>query len=280
VGAAVSDLPGIDRLCDLSAEKNLKVSFSSLRADALTPELAASLGKSKVKTATIAPDAGSERMRKVINKGITESDILDAAERIVESGVQNLRLYFMIGLPTETDEDIDAIISLCGQIKERFLKMSRLNRRMGTITVSINPFVPKPFTPFQWAAMAGQKELSKKIRHIREGLKKVSNVRVQAESPRRAYIQAFLSRGDRRVADVQEQALQNRGNWAKTLKTSPLDMDFYVTRERSFEECLPWDFIDMGLKKDFLIKEYRRARAGKPSPPCPMVSCEACGICG
>ncbi len=279
VGAAVSDLPDIGRLCDLALTKKMTVSFSSLRADALTPELAASLRKSRVKTVTIAPDAGSERMRKVINKGITETDILNAVERIVENGIQNIRLYFMIGLPTETFEDIDAIIHLCMQVKRRFLKVSRANRRIGIITININPFVPKPFTPFQWAAMAGQQELNRKIKHIRAGLKRVSNVRVHAESPRRAYIQAFLSRGDRRVADVLQLALKNKGNWAKTLKASSVDTDFYVTRERAFEECLPWDFIGIGIKKDFLMKEYERAKSGKPSPPCPMVSCDTCGVC-
>jgi len=279
VGAAVSDLPDVEKLCEIASKKKMKVSFSSLRADALTPELSASLAQSRIKTATIAPDAGSERMRTVINKGITETDILDAAQRIVESGIPNLRLYFMIGLPTETFEDVEAIIVLCRQIKERFLKASRPRKRMGTITVSITPFVPKPFTPFQWAAMETQGELDRKIKHIRGGLKKVSNIRVQAEPPRRALIQAFLSRGDRRVSDLLRLALENQGNWAKTLKASSLDIGFYVTRQRTVEERLPWDFIDTGIKKEFLIQEYERAKAGRTSRPCPMVSCEKCGVC-
>ena len=107
----------------------------------------------------------------------------------------------------------------------------------------------------------------------------MSNIRVQSESPRRAYVQAFLSRGDRRVAGLLHLALQNQGNWAKTLKASSLDPDFYVTRERAIEERLPWDFIHIGVKKGFLIGEYERAKGGKVSPPCPMVSCETCGVC-
>lgn len=160
VGAAVSDLPGLEELC--SFQENARISFSSLRADALTPQLVSALKKSRVKTATIAPDAGSERMRRVINKGMTEEDILNAADLLVSNGIPNLKLYFMTGLPTETMEDVEAIVSLCKQIKQRFLASSRINKRIGEITVSLNAFVPKPFTPFQWAPMDDVRTLKKK----------------------------------------------------------------------------------------------------------------------
>ncbi len=153
VGAAVSDLPGIEELCTKFHDKNIRISFSSLRADRLTPELLAVLKQSNVKTATIAPEVGSERMRRAINKGLTEEDILTAATALVENGIPNLKLYFMIGLPGETEADIDAIIKLTKQIKHCFLTSSRARKRIGHITVSLNSFVPKPFTPFQWAAM-------------------------------------------------------------------------------------------------------------------------------
>lgn len=279
VGAAVSDLPDINKLCGRALEKGTRISFSSLRADALSPELLSILRQNKVKTATIAPDAGSERMRKVINKGITEEDVLNAAENLVASGIPNLKLYFMIGLPTETMDDVEAIVLLCKQIKHRFLKSSRIRKRIGEITVSLNSFIPKPFTPFQWIPMDEVRSLKKKIKKIKDGLKRVANVRVHSDIPRWAYIQALLSSGDRKVAQILLLANQNRGNWPKTFKASPVNPDFYVHRERSLNELLPWDFIDNGINKSFLKQEYKRALQGKTSPPCPIESCNICGVC-
>ncbi len=279
VGAAVSDLPDINKLCAQALEKDTRISFSSLRADALSPELLSILRQNKVKTATIAPDAGSERMRKVINKGITEEDVLNAAENLVAGGIPNLKLYFMIGLPTETMDDVEAIVLLCKQIKHRFLKSSRIRKRIGEITVSLNSFIPKPFTPFQWIPMDEVRSLKKKIKKIKDGLKRVANVRVHSDIPRWAYIQALLSSGDRKVAQILLLANQNRGNWPKTLKASPVNPDFYVHRERSLNELLPWDFIDNGINKSFLKQEYKRALQGKTSPPCPIESCNICGVC-
>ena len=279
VGAAVSDLPDINTLCGQALEKDTRISFSSLRADALSPELIAVLKKSKVKTVTIPPDAGSERLRKVINKGITEEDILEAAESLVAGGIPNLKLYFMVGLPTETGEDVEAIILLCKKIKHRFLRSSRTRKRIGEITISLTSFVPKPTTPFQWAAMDDLPSLKKKIKKIKDGLKRVANVRVHADIPRWAYIQALLSRGDRKVAQILLLAHQNRGNWPKTFKESHVNSDFYVYRQYSLDELLPWDFIDHGINKSFLRQEYKRAMQGKTSPLCPMESCDICGVC-
>lgn len=279
VGAAVSDLPDINKLCGQAFEKDTRISFSSLRADALSPELISILRQNKVKTATIAPDAGSERMRKVINKGITEEDVLNAAESLVAGGIPNLKLYFMIGLPTETMDDVEAIVLLCKQIKHRFLKSSRIRKRIGEITVSLSSFIPKPFTPFQWIPMDEVRSLKKKIKKIKDGLKRVANVRVHSDIPRWAYIQALLSSGDRKVAQILLLANQNRGNWPKTFKASPVNPDFYVHRERSLNELLPWDFIDNGINKSFLKQEYQRALQGKTSPPCPIESCNICGVC-
>ncbi len=279
IGAAVSDFPEFDKLCDDAAAKEGRISFSSFRADALSPEFLAVLRHSKTKTATIAPDAGSERMRKIINKGITQEDILNAAETLVAGGIPNLKLYFMVGLPTETMDDVEAIVSLCKKIKHQFLKTSRTRKRIGEITVSLNSFVPKPFTPFQWVAMEEVSSLKKKIRKVKEGLKKVANVRVHSDIPRWAYIQALLSRGDRKVAQILLLAHQNRGNWPKTLKACAINPDFYVYRERARDELFPWEFIDNGIEKSFLRQEYERALQGKTSPPCPMESCHICGVC-
>lgn len=279
VGAAVSDHPQIDRICDAAGKRGLCLSFSSLRADAVGSELLAALKGSGVKTATIAPDAGSQRMRDVINKGITESQILNTAQRLVENGIPNLKLYFMVGLPTETMADIDAIISLCKRLKHRFLKSSRARKRIGTITVSINSFVPKPVTPFQWEPMDSVSRLKQKIKRIKNGLKAVANVRINADVPRWAYIQAVLSRGDRRISRLLLAAHRNNGNWPQTLKSSPLNPDFYVYRKRELSEMLPWDFIDHGIKKKFLIREYEKSLGAEPSDVCRLGACNACGVC-
>jgi len=279
VGAAVSDLPEIGRLCAQVKQKDIRISFSSLRVDALSPELVSVLRQSNVKTATIAPDAGSQRLRDVINKGLSEEDILSGAETLVANGIPNLKLYFMIGLPTETMDDIDAVAELCKRIKHGFLKSSRARKRIGVITVSLNCFVPKPFTPFQWSAMDDVKTLKQKLKKIKEDLKRIANVRIHADIPRWAYLQALFSRGDRRVADMLSLAYDSQGNWAKTLKETPANPDYYVLRERSLDEVLPWDFIDHGIEKSFLVNEYKRALQGKTSPPCPMESCTVCGVC-
>jgi len=267
VGAAVSDLPGIQSLCGRLTDARLRISFSSLRADRLSAGLLAVLKQSKVKTATIAPEAGSARLRAVINKGITEKDVLEAAAALVENGIPNLKLYFMVGLPTETEADVDGIITLCKRIKHHFLKSSRARKRIGEITISLNSFVPKPFTPFQWAAMDETAALKKKAKRLKRELNRVANMRVHADVPRWAYIQALFSRGDRRVADMLILAHQNRGNWAQTLKAVPLNPDFYVHRERNQDEIFPWDFIDHGIKKSFLWREFQKAKQGKPTSP-------------
>ena len=260
VGAAITDLPDLKALCDRVKDQNIRVSFSSLRADKLSPEVISVLQKSKVKTATIAPDAGSERMRKVINKGISEANILEATRKLVSAGIPNLKLYFMIGLPTETEEDIKAIVDLCLKIKQAFLETSRIKKRMGTITVSLNPLVPKPFTPFQWAAMDDLSNIKAKFKTIKTSLKSVSNIRVIAENPRQAYIQALLSRGDRRASHILLKHHKNRQNWAKTLKEIGGDLDFYVSRLRSNDELLPWEFISQGFDASLLLREYERAK--------------------
>ncbi len=279
VGAAVSDLPDIEELCGQFHDKGIRISFSSLRADRLTPGLLAALKQSKVKTATIAPEVGTDRLRQVINKGLTEKEILTAASTLVENGIPNLKLYFMIGLPTETRSDVDAVIQLVKKIKHQFLRSSRARKKIGHITVSLNSFVPKPFTPFQWSAMDEVGVLKTKIKKIKNELRKVANLRINSDVPRWAYIQALLSRGDRKVADILSLAHANRGNWAQTLKTVPANPDFYVHRERSPDERFPWDFIDHGIKKSFLQREYQRALQGLTTQDCQVDTCRICGVC-
>lgn len=278
VGAAVSDLPDLNELCAHAAPQT-RLSFSSLRADALNSALLDHMKRNGVKTATIAPDAGSERLRNVINKGIREANILEAVEKLVANNIPNLKLYFMVGLPTETMADVDAVVDICKKIKHRFLKTSRDNKRIGTITVSINSFVPKPHTPFQWAAMDETTLLKEKIKRIRSGLRRVSNVQVHADVPKWAFVQGVLSRGDRRVSGILKSLHDNNGNWVKTFKSSWINPDFYVHRERLLDEVFPWDFIDHGVSKSFLKAEYKKALLEKTTPPCEPSACRACGVC-
>ena len=259
VGAAITDLPDLIPLCEMVSSRNIRVSFSSLRADRLSDAVIDVLVKSRVKTATIAPDAGSERMRRVIKKGLTENQILAAAENLVAAGIPNLKLYFMVGLPTETADDVMAIVTLCRKIKKVFLDASRIQKRIGTITVSLNPFVPKPFTPFQWAAMDNMRTAKQKIKSVKKGLKGVANVRVIAESPRWSHVQGLLSRGDRQTGHLLRQVYANGGNWAGTMKNNPLANDEAILRARDVGETLAWEFIDQGFDRALLEREYEKA---------------------
>jgi len=279
VAAAVADIPSLDSFCKKAIDCNLELSFSSLRADLLTEPLLSAFKKAGSKTVTIAPDAGSERLRRVINKGVRESDVLRAVDLLVGAGIPNVKLYFMVGLPTETLSDVDAIVGLCKRVKHRFLSASRSQARIGEIVVSVSSFVPKPFTPFQWVPMEDVKTLKKKIKIIKDGLERVPNVKVHADVPRWAYIQALLSRGDRRVGSLLAAVHRNGGNWAKSLKESVINPESFVYRRRPFDEILPWDFIDHGLKKTFLIKEYEKAMEGKKTASCQVGKCQVCGVC-
>ncbi|MBU0991652.1 MAG: radical SAM protein [Proteobacteria bacterium] len=279
VGAAVSDLPCISDLCSLGEKNDITISFSSLRAEALTHDLVSALGKSRMKTATIAPDAGSEKMRNIINKGITEEDILHATQILVEAGIPNLKLYFMVGLPEETDEDVLAISELVKKIKARFLESSRVKKHIGTIHVSVNPFVPKPVTPFQWSQMEGVGSLKHKIKMIQNELKAVSNVNVTADSPKKTLVQGILSRGDRTVSTLLQEVLKDGGNWTKSKKKSCPYETFFALRERDRDEIFPWDFIDHHIQKQYLYQEYKKALQAKKTSPCDTDRCVKCGVC-
>ncbi len=277
VSSAIADHPDITNICDYGLKHNFKLSFSSLRADKLTHEFITALSAAKVKTATIAPEAGSARMRDIINKKIDEHDILCSAQRLVNAGIINLKLYFMIGLPFEQDQDVLAIVDLTKKIKSVFLEASKKQKKIGTITLSVNPFIPKPFTPFQWAAMTDEAILKKRVALIRQGLKKIPNVKINVESLRKAKIHALLSRGDQKAADLIESALKD--GWSFTMKQNKAYCDSIIYQETPIDTPLPWDFLDNRVKKEFLAKEFIKSRQGKKSPACPMIDCTKCNTC-
>ncbi|MFO7750624.1 MAG: radical SAM protein [Desulfobacteraceae bacterium] len=277
VSAAVSDHPEIDLICSKGLEKNLKISFSSLRVDGLTDAMIKNLVNAGTKTATIAPEAGSEKMRRVINKKIREADILSGVQRLVSHGIINVKLYFMIGLPFETDDDVEAIAAMTEKIRDAFVDASRKQKKIGTMTLSINPFVPKPGTPFQWTSMLPVPVLKKRLNIIKNRLKNCANLKINAESNRVSRINALLARGDRRMSKVMETAA--RSGWSTALKQHREYCQDQLYSPRSTTAPLPWDFIDTGVNKEFLKDELTRAEAVKTSGDCPMISCEQCRIC-
>jgi radical SAM superfamily enzyme YgiQ (UPF0313 family) len=256
------------------------VSVSSLRADSVSEALIARLAKSGYKTISIAPEAGSERLRRVINKGISGEDILRAADMVFGSGIPNLKLYFLVGLPTETQEDVDGIIRLAEQVREAQLRHARPQGRIGRITLSVNSFVPKPFTPFQWEPMEAVESLNKKLRFLEKAVRKIGNMNIIHDLPKWEHVQALLSRGDRRVGRLIRTAHDKGGDWKGAARELGMDTDFYAARRRGFDEVLPWDFIDIGVRKEYLMNEYGRALEGKFTPPCKVGSCKTCGVCG
>ena len=276
MGAAISDYPEVDELVTYIRSKDMRYSCASLRADSLTQAVVDGLADSGQKTITIAPETGSERLRRVINKGISEEHLQNAATLSAKSGIQHMRLYIMIGLPTETDEDIEAIVGLAERTQAHMAEVGC----KGRLTLSINPFIPKPFTPFQWMAMDNQKTVEKKLQYIKKALQKNRRIEVLVESPKEAYIQGILARGDRRLGAVLAACAAERGSksFKSEMKAAGLDMDDMNYRERSFDEFLPWSHLDMGMDEGYLEMEWKRSVDEAYTPPC-VQGCKRCGVC-
>ncbi|HLH77139.1 MAG TPA: radical SAM protein, partial [Candidatus Binataceae bacterium] len=291
VGAEMASVPAVAQLASAVAQAGGRLSPSSLKADCISPDLAAALAQGGARSVTIAPEAGSERMRKVINKNLTQAAILQAAEMMVGEGVESLKLYFMLGLPEEHEEDVIAIATLTAQILER---VRQGKRHLGKVTVSLNPFVPKPWTPFQWDPMADLRSSKRKIALLRTHLMRLGGVEMDAESPREAYFQTLLSRGDRRVgailARLQAEGCEDAGSIWHALgrirreaiandRSALPNPDHYVYRAIGHNELLPWDFIDHSVSKWFLLSERKKAHFEHQTRPCDVTRCTVCGAC-
>ncbi len=279
VGPDTSDHTGLDPLTCFIGEQGGTFSPSSLRVDAITPELSRRMADGGERSITIAPEAGTERLRRVVNKDFTDDQIVRAAENALTQGMQHVKMYFLCGLPTETDEDVLGMARVAVRIREEvMMPRARASGRMGRITLSVNPFVPKPWTPFQWAPMHDEGCLAAKRRLLEKELRP-RGIEVDFFSPREARLQTLLSRGDRRCADLLEIAHREAGgDLRKAFPRWPHDPDFFVTREAGVEERLPWDFLDHGLEKAFLAREYRRGVGAKLTPKCALETCRACGL--
>src|SRR5438445_156592 len=265
VGACVSDYPWIGELLKVVEDNGMELSISSLRADSLTDDLVASLARGGHRTLTMAPEAGTERLRRAIRKAITDEQLMAACDLVRARGIPNLKCYLMIRQPTETPQDVAAIPDLAGRMLERLRVLDPTGKPFGKLTLSISSFVPKPCTPFQWAPFDGAESLSAKLETIKRGVRTFSNVRVLHENPREAALKSLLARGDRRVGDFLELAARLEGDWRRALREWDGDPAFYTTRERPVGERLPWDHFDRGVKKAGLVREWERALAAEPA---------------
>jgi radical SAM superfamily enzyme YgiQ (UPF0313 family) len=259
VSIALCDHPEIDRILARLHEMGFGISPASLRLDDLTEPIVRILRASGERSITIAPETGSDRLRRVINKTVTNDEILDRTELIFASGLENLKLYYMIGLPTETDEDLVAIRDLTLQMRERMVHHARGRGQIGRIVGSVNPLIPKPGTAYQWLPMEDPAVTDRKIKRLRTLTAGIDNVYFNIKSERHSYYQALLSLGDRRVAAVVEAAERNGQNWRAAVAETGVDADFYIFRDRRGDAVLPWDVIDGGMKASFFQSEYEKA---------------------
>jgi radical SAM superfamily enzyme YgiQ (UPF0313 family) len=263
VGTAVSDHPELIQICEYIISQNAQVGIGSLRIDRINEKIVDLIKAGGIETVALAPEAGSQKMRDVLRKDITEEEILRAVELLIDKEILNLRLYFMVGLPGEEDQDIDAIIDLTKKIQQYALLKTCGKRKFRRITLSVNQFIPKPHTPLQWCALADVGETGRKIKKIVSAFARDKQIHVIHDVPKWNYVQALLSLGDRSVGEILLAVHRLDGNWVKAFKNAPVNPDDYVYRRKLFDEILPWDIVDLGVSKKILISEYMKALEGK-----------------
>ncbi len=285
-----SELKKIVRhLMDEYANKRIGISLPSLRLDSLSLQILKEIQRVRKTGLTFAPEAGSQRLRDVINKGIAEEDLINAAENVFYSGWSNIKLYFMIGLPTETDEDILAIKELVFKVVDEYYKIPKKQRgKRLNITVSASTFVPKPFTPFQWEPQYTLEEIYAKQKLLASNIRN-KNITFDYHDPKTSLLEAVFARGDRKLSKVLALALEEGckfdgwmehfdfDRWMSVFEKANIDSTFYANRRRKYDEVLPWDHIDVGVSKQFLIRENENSKQAKVTPNC-RVNCAGCGI--
>ena len=274
MGAAVSDHPQMAELTTYLTENHISFSVASMRADMLTEQIAHALAGSGQRTMTVAPEAGSERMRAAINKGITEDHVYNAIELAAAAGMRNIKLYYMIGLPGEEDVDIEETVAMILRIRE---KMDALGNK-GELVISVNGFVPKPFTPYQWAPLCSTRTLKKRFKMLGDGLKKNKRIKLITESLKETVVQAVLARGNRRMGEVLLEAHTSGQNLKSVLRQQGVDIDALAERELDMAAPLPWQHLDMGVTKEYMLRELENSNKGKFTPMC-FDNCRRCGVC-
>ena len=280
VSTAVCDHPEISTILSELRKMDYRITVSSLRLDQISDELLDALVESNDQQIAVAPETGSDRLRRVINKNLTNDEIVDICGAVFDRGMLTIKLYMMVGLPTETQEDLDEMFVLVTRIKDRMLEAGKKFGRAGKIIPSLNGFVPKPNTPLQWDAICDEKELKQKIKYVCKGLSRIPNVEVRFMSAKIAHEQALFSSGDRTISKVIEAAARTGGNIRETLRQLNFDDSFHISRDRSYDEFLPWSIVDSGLSFEFLKEEHEKSQAALSSKPCPAVEkCTTCGVC-
>jgi radical SAM superfamily enzyme YgiQ (UPF0313 family) len=280
VSTAVCDHPEISTILSELRKMDYRITVSSLRLDQISDELLDALVESNDQQIAVAPETGSDRLRRVINKNLTNDEIVDICGSVFDKGMLTVKLYFMVGLPTEMREDLDEMFVLVERIKNRMLEAGKRFGRAGKIIPSLNGFVPKPNTPLQWDGICDEKELKQRLKYVCKNLARIPNVEVRAMSARIAHEQALFSSGDRTIAKVIESAARMKGNLNEALRETGIDAAFHTSRDRSYDEFLPWSIVDSGLSFEFLKEEHEKAQAAKSSLPCPAVEkCTTCGVC-
>ena len=271
-------------------EKRVSVSLPSLRIDSVLKDSLEETQQVKKSSLTFAPEAGTQRLRDVINKGVTEEDLVGKVTDAFEGGWSSVKLYFMIGLPTETLEDLDGIGHLAQVVNQAYFKVPKEKRARGLrVTCSASSFVPKPFTPFQWEPQNTQQQIKDKQAYLRDVLRRIKGVNFNWHEPEVSYLEACFSRGDRRIGRVLERAVEKGclldgwseqfkfDKWMEAFADCGLDPEWYAYRRRGKDEILPWDFIDAGVTKSFLWRERERAERAEVTPDC-RKGCQGCGL--
>ena len=290
---SICDYSQINRLVNALIEKykdrKVGVMLPSLRVDSFSVDLIKEIQKVRKTGLTFAPEAGSQRMRDVINKGVTEENLIESVKNAFESGWSTIKLYFMIGLPLETDQDIDGIGKLGEEVVDTYYSVPKMQRKKGLkVNLSTSIFVPKPFTPFQWVPQCRMDDVKRKINIVKGSIKSKSIAYSWHDSPV-SFLEAVFARGDRKVCDVLVKAFEkgakfdgwseyfNFDIWMEAFKECGVDPEFYAYRRREYDEIFPWDFIDCGVTKEFLISENEKAKKGEVTPDC-RLGCRNCGI--
>jgi radical SAM superfamily enzyme YgiQ (UPF0313 family) len=280
VSTAVCDHPEISEILQGLRAMDYRISVSSLRLDQISDELLDALVESRDQQIAVAPETGSDRLRRVINKNLTNDEIVDICGAVFDRGMLTVKLYMMVGLPTETDEDLEEMIVLVERIKDRMLEAGKRFGRAGKIIPSLNGFVPKPNTPFQWEPICEEKELKRRLKWVAKHLARIPNVEVRTMSARIAHEQALLSSGDRRIAQVIAATARFAGDLNRGLRETGIDPHAHTSRRRSYDETLPWEIVDSGISRSFMQQEDERAHEARSTAPCPSVNqCTRCGVC-
>lgn len=293
LGMEMASSETVDRIAGYLREHGCALSFSSLRADRISEQTLELLAASHLKSVAIAADGCSERLRTLINKGLSESDLLLAGERLVTAGIFHLKLYVMIGLPTETREDLDELIALVDRLRARILPIGRARGRVSELTLSINCFVPKPWTPFQYCSFGGLSStaaleeriepalaaLKEKMHYLRKMLSKTPNLHLKFDHPDQALQQAVYSRADRRIGPALLEIGCGRASFKQALRQQGINPWQYAVRPRHEQERMCWEVVDHSIRPGYLWEEYARALQGRPTRPCEPALCRRCGVC-